>query len=110
VFDWPQAISISRWHDSCTLIDALPGQRGQNKTRLKEDAAMIRRARSTRRSGVVKEVLSPSPDQISKLTAEIRKGWSPKQLARRAGGSKRVEVMIVSACDVERWPGDDQTR
>jgi hypothetical protein len=71
---------------------------------------MIRRARSTRRSGVVQEVLSPSPDQIRRLTAEIRKGWSAKQRIRRAGQSKRVEVMVVSAFDVERWPGDDATR
>ncbi len=43
-------------------------------------------------------VEAPSPEQIKQMTAEIRETWSPKTRAGRvAGGSRHVEVVIVSA-------------
>jgi hypothetical protein len=66
---------------------------------------MIRRARDARRSRRSKDVQFPSPDEISRAAAEIRQHWSPKQQARRAGGSRRVQVMTVSA---ELFRGKDE--
>jgi hypothetical protein len=41
---------------------------------------------------------APSPEQIKRLTAEIRECWSRKTRAGRAVGSPRhVEIMVVSA-------------
>ncbi len=60
---------------------------------------MIRRVQSCN-SGHPRNVAvdAPSPEQIKRLTAEIRKRWSPKTRAGRAGGSpSHVEIMVVSA-------------
>jgi hypothetical protein len=42
----------------------------------------------------------PSPARIRQLTVEIRRTWSPRTLARRAAqGSRRVELMVISALE-----------
>jgi len=74
---------------------------------LRKGAAMIRRARSVRRCENGKEMVVPSPEQIRRMTEEIRKHWSSKQLARRSGGATRVHVMMVSAVDVEWTPSEE---
>jgi hypothetical protein len=68
---------------------------------------MIRRARSLKRSGRESELLQPSPEEIRRLTEEIRRGWSPSQHARRAGLPRRVEVPMVQAPDLSVAPNDD---
>jgi hypothetical protein len=46
----------------------------------------------------VSSVFEPSPKDIKRITAAIRKTWSPKVRASRAvQGRKRVEIMSVAA-------------
>lgn len=35
----------------------------------------------------------PSPECIAEMTAEIRKGWSPRQKRRRAGLARAFQIM-----------------
>ncbi|MGD9724180.1 MAG: hypothetical protein AB7O59_23170 [Pirellulales bacterium] len=62
---------------------------------------MIRVATEERRRRVREELSMPSPERISRLTAEIRKTWSPAKYARRAGLARRVQVMVVHMLDLE---------
>ena len=42
-------------------------------------------------------VEAPSPERIVELTAESRKGWSPRARAGRTGtGCRPVETMVIS--------------
>lgn len=36
---------------------------------------------------------TPSPERIRELTSEIRKTWTPRQLRRRAGLARGLELM-----------------
>ena len=36
---------------------------------------------------------TPSPERIRELTAQIRKTWTPRQLRRRAGLARGLELM-----------------
>ncbi len=49
---------------------------------------------------VQEELLMPSPAHIRRLTEEIQSTWSPAKRARRAGQSRRVQIMIVRALDL----------
>jgi hypothetical protein len=66
---------------------------------------MIRRAYKRSRPG--EEAIFPSPDEIRRLTEEIREGWSPSQRARRAGHRNRVETPIISAPDLTRISNEE---
>lgn len=64
---------------------------------------MIRRTQPRKRGGFPNAPSSvPSPARIRQLAAEIRQGWSPKTYRRRAAeGAGRVELMIVSASELD---------